>query len=116
MGIWASNHPWLILSKQDLMSPSSIHLHAPLSECSGALLHGVRTASFLAKPVGIGVGEGFRDGVQGEQVECLHRSVLHRGDPEGRILPLDLGMYTRRRGVVDSQSLPAVNSFPFFGG
>src|SRR3989441_10801123 len=25
IGIWLSNHGWLILSKQDLMSPSSIH-------------------------------------------------------------------------------------------
>src|SRR5215813_10206192 len=41
IGIWLSNHGWLILSKQDLMSPSSIHcglvpLESTVAHCSMA--------------------------------------------------------------------------------
>src|SRR5262247_1035210 len=41
IGIWLSNQGWLILSKQDLMSPSSIHcglvpLESTVAHCSMA--------------------------------------------------------------------------------
>src|SRR5919199_3938654 len=36
IGIWLSSHEWLILSKQDLMSPSSIHCGRVLFESTVA--------------------------------------------------------------------------------
>src|SRR5713101_212262 len=36
IGIWLSNHGWLIVSKQDLMSPSSIHCGLMLFESTMA--------------------------------------------------------------------------------
>lgn len=59
-------------------------------QCITALFHGVCTAPFLAKPIRIGVCEGFRDGFQCQQVQGLHRSVFHRGDTEGAHLPIGL--------------------------
>ena len=52
-----------------------------------------------AEPVGVRIGGRFRDRVEGEQVEGLHRPVGHRGDAEGAHLACSvLGMYTRRSG------------------
>jgi hypothetical protein len=49
------------------------------------LLQGIGTAAFQSKAIGMAVGQGFRDGVESEQVECLHGPVAHRGDPEAAI-------------------------------
>ena len=55
-----------------------------------ALPHGVGGGSFLPEPVGVRVGSRLGDGVQGEQVEGLHRSVPHRRDAEGTPLAVAL--------------------------
>ena len=60
------------------------------AECVEALRDRIRCRSLLAESVGVRVAVGFRDGVERQQVECLHRSVLHRGDPEGTYLPVAL--------------------------
>ena len=51
------------------------------------LCQGVRTAALPPKAVGMAVGQGFRDGIQTEQVQCLRGAIGHRGYPHGA-LPL----------------------------
>ena len=43
---------------------------------------GIGTAAFPPKAIGMAVGLRFRDGIETEQVECLHGSIGHRGNPE----------------------------------
>ena len=41
------------------------------------LLNGICWGSFLAESIGIGVTDHFCNGVQSQQVQSLHGSVLH---------------------------------------
>src|SRR5258706_16270309 len=42
----------------------------------------IGTAAFESKAIGVAIGLGFRDGIEAEQVECLHGSIGHDGNPE----------------------------------
>ena len=92
MGTCVKSHSWLILSKQALMSPSRIHwgpcrwLNKRMGLCQG-----IGTAAFPPKAIGMAVGLGFRDGIEAEQVECLHGPIGHRGNPEAASLAVALG-------------------------
>src|SRR5258708_9330325 len=46
------------------------------------LVEGIGTAAFESKAIGMAVGLRFRDGIETQQVECLHGPVGHRGNPE----------------------------------
>src|SRR5262245_63697818 len=59
---------------------------ASVAQYRVALPDGVSRRSFFPESVGVGIGGCFRDGIEGEQVECLHRPVFHRGDATS-ILP-----------------------------
>ena len=54
-------------------------------------IQGIGTASFQPKAIGMAVGQGFRDGIEAEQVEGLHGSVGHGGDPQRTLLAVALG-------------------------
>src|SRR5438552_1681142 len=55
------------------------------SENVEALLDGIRGRTLCAEAVGIWIAPSLRDRVQGEQVEGLHRPVMHRGDRQGAL-------------------------------
>ena len=55
---------------------------APVAQDDVALVDGIGRRSFLPKPIGVGVGRRLRDGIESLQVECLHRPIFHRGNPE----------------------------------
>src|ERR1700734_1631980 len=52
------------------------------------LIQGIRTAAFQPKAVGMAVGQGFRDGIEAEQVESLHGSIRHYGHLLSALPPL----------------------------
>ena len=86
-GCGRSTSRWLIRSKQALISPSKIQLGpgGPLEDLV-AFVQGIGTAAFRPKAVGMAVGEGFRDGIEAEQVQGLHGPIGHRGDAQGASL------------------------------
>jgi hypothetical protein len=43
----------------------------------------IGAAAFQSKAIGMAIGLGFCDGIKTEQVECLHGSIGHGGNPEG---------------------------------
>ena len=47
-----------------------------------ALCDRIRRGAFRTKTVGIGVGGGFRDAFQRQQIQRLHGAVFHRGDSQ----------------------------------
>src|SRR4051794_40989710 len=51
----------------------------------------IGTTAFPPKAVGMAVSVRFRDGIETEQVECLHGSIGHRGDPEAASFSVALG-------------------------
>lgn len=44
------------------------------------LCQGIRTVPFPPKAIRVVIGQGFRDGIEAQQVKCLHSSIRHRGD------------------------------------
>ena len=50
-----------------------------------ALLYGVRCRTLRAKTIRVWIAQSLRDGFQGEQVQSLHRPVMHRGDRQGAL-------------------------------
>jgi site-specific DNA recombinase len=60
-------------------------------QCIETLADRVRTRPLLAEPIRVRIGGRFRHGVQGQQVEGLHSSVLHGGDAQRAQLPVRLG-------------------------
>jgi hypothetical protein len=54
----------------------------PMAQQGMDLVQGIGTAAFQSKAIGMAVGLRFRDGIESEQVEGLHRPVGHRGNPE----------------------------------
>src|SRR5256886_5171119 len=67
-----------------------------------ALHHRIGGGSFLPEPVGVRVGSHLGDGVEGEQIEGLHRSIPHCRDAEGTLLAVTLRNEhpTQRSGAV----------------
>ena len=45
------------------------------------LFQGIGTTAFLPKAIGMAVGLRFRNGIETQQVECLHGPIGHRGNP-----------------------------------
>ena len=50
------------------------------------MLQGIRAAAFQSEAIGMAIRQGFRDGIQAQQVQSLHGSIGHRGDPQGPLL------------------------------
>src|SRR6266446_10584604 len=50
----------------------------PTTQQSMSLFEGIGTAALQAKAIGMAVGLGFRDGIEAQQVECLHGPIGHR--------------------------------------
>ena len=44
-------------------------------------IQGIRTAPLQPKAIGVAVGQGFRDGIETQQVQCLHGSIRQGGYP-----------------------------------
>src|SRR3954462_11882383 len=51
----------------------------------------IGAAAFQSKAIGMAIGLGFRDGIEAEQVECLHGSIGHGGNPEAASFSVALG-------------------------
>src|SRR5260370_1481481 len=51
----------------------------------------ISTAAFPPKAIGVAVGLRFRDGIETEQVETLHSSISHGGNPEAATLAVAFG-------------------------
>ena len=81
MGTWASNHSWLMLSKQPRMSPSSTQ-RGCRTRAVEAAFDRIRAGPPLAKPIGVLIRRRLCHRIQCKQVEGLHGSVLHGGDAE----------------------------------
>src|SRR5947209_1231810 len=64
---------------------------APMVQHDMSLLHRISTATLPPKAIGVAVGVRFRDGIETEQVESLHRSIRHGGNPEAASLAVALG-------------------------
>ena len=63
----------------------------PMTQQVMGLSHRISTAAFPPKAVGVAVGSRFRDGIEAEQVEGLHGSIGHGGNPEAASLAVALG-------------------------
>ena len=55
------------------------------------LSHRIGTAAFSPKAIGMTVGQTFRDGIETEQVQCLHGAIAHRGNPQATPLAIAFG-------------------------
>src|SRR5262249_20010073 len=51
----------------------------------------IGTTAFQPKAIGMAVSSRFHDGIEAEQVECLHGSIGHGGNPEAAAFPVALG-------------------------
>src|SRR5437762_12852943 len=63
----------------------------PMAQHRMGLCQGVSTAALPPKAIGMAVGQGFRDGIETEQVQCLHGPVAHRGNSETASLAVTFG-------------------------
>src|SRR5215471_432167 len=63
----------------------------PMTQQGMGLSHRISTAAFPPKAIGVAVGLRFRDGIEAEQVESLHGSIGHGGNPEAAPLAVALG-------------------------
>ena len=52
------------------------------TELNKALRNSISGASARPKAIGVSIRRGFRDGAEREQVESLHRAIMHRRDSE----------------------------------
>src|ERR1700730_13134632 len=53
----------------------------PMAQQDMSSCRGISTAALPPKAIGMAVGLRFRDGIETQQVECLHGSIGHRGNP-----------------------------------
>jgi hypothetical protein len=53
--------------------------------------HRIRTAAFPPKAIGVAVGLRLRDGIETKQVESLHGSIGHGGNPKATSFAVALG-------------------------
>ena len=63
----------------------------PMTQQDMDLFQGIGTAAFPPKAIGMAVGLRFRDGIETQQVECLHGPVGHRGNPEAAQFAIAFG-------------------------
>src|SRR6516165_6445079 len=63
----------------------------PMTQQGLGLSHGISTAAFPPKAIGVAIGLRFRDGIEAEQVESLHGSIGHGGNPEASPFAVALG-------------------------
>src|SRR5258705_4421641 len=63
----------------------------PMAQQGMDLVQGIGTAAFQSKAIGMAVGLRLRDGIETQQVECLHGPVGHRGNPEAAPFAVALG-------------------------
>src|SRR2546422_2197085 len=100
IGTWLSNHGWLILSKQDLMSPSSIHCGLVLFESTVAhcSIASAQLRSFR-NPYEFGSASVSAMGSRACRYKaCMALSCIV-GIPSGLFVSLfGLGMYILRTG------------------
>src|SRR5258708_4858637 len=57
-------------------------LRVGASQCFEALFHRIGAGPLLTKPIGVFISSGFYNGGECEQIQCLLRSILHRGNSE----------------------------------
>ena len=53
----------------------------PVAQDNVRLFQSIGAAAFQSKAIGMAVGLRFRDGIKTEQVQCLHGSIRHGGNP-----------------------------------
>jgi hypothetical protein len=63
----------------------------PMTQQDMGLSHRVSTATFPPKAIGMAVGLRLRNGIETEQMKCLHGSIAHGGNPETAPLAVVLG-------------------------
>jgi site-specific DNA recombinase len=63
----------------------------PMAQQEMGLSQRIGAATFAPKAIGMAVGVGFRDGIEPEQVECLHGAIGHGGNPEAPQFAVALG-------------------------
>src|SRR5262249_15460362 len=63
----------------------------PMTQQDVSLCQGISTAPLPPKAIGMAVGVRFRNGVETEQVESLHGSIRHGGNPETSPFSVALG-------------------------
>src|ERR1700730_9915305 len=85
-----------------------------LAECNEALGNSISSRSVFPEPIGVRIGSRLRDWIESEQIKRLHRSVLHRGNPQRAHLPVCFGnvQSPQRESLV--ASLPQVRYGCFF--
>src|SRR5262245_17128880 len=54
----------------------------PIAQDRVRLFESIGTAAFQSKAIGMAVGLRFRNRIETEQVQCLHGSIRHGGNPE----------------------------------
>ena len=88
MGTCVKSHSWLISIKASFDVPFENPFRTvPMAQHEMSLSHGIGAAAFPPKAIGMAVGVGFRDGIEAEQVECLHGPIGHRGNAPSTLPP-----------------------------
>jgi len=69
-----------------IQTRADIAFQQPLGRClfgedNKTLFDGIGWSTVCPKPVGVWVCERFRKGVEGQQVQGLHRPIPHGGNP-----------------------------------
>src|SRR5260221_12209592 len=57
-------------------------LRVGASQCFEALFHRIGAGPLLTEPIRVFISSGFYNGGECEQIQCLLRSILHRGNSE----------------------------------
>ena len=70
-----------------------------------SLCHRIGTAAFPPKAIGVAVGVRFRDGIEAEQVECLHGPVGHGGNTHSALPP-----HAHHRWDLSPSPIPIIRS------
>jgi hypothetical protein len=58
-----------------------------MAEQTMSLCQGISTATFPPKAIGMAVSMRFRDGIEAQQVECLHGPIDHRRNARSTLPP-----------------------------
>src|SRR5215472_15551288 len=57
-------------------------LRVCVAQCEKTLINRISAGPLLTKPIGVWIRNGFTNGDESEQMQSLHRSVLHSGNSE----------------------------------